>query len=217
MLSRAARHPRYELHGRRLFYKGKLVLPKSSPRIPTLLWLLQNLHKVGWSGFLGKNEKAHRTISYGIDSTFADAYTVWTNISMNFIGKLPRSQGKDTIFVVVDRFTKISHFIALGYPCTTEEVLEVGGQITRVSLIYCIRLRSNFPESSLEGIVSKAGHPTKVQHDGEMEVVNRCLETYLHCLIGGPSLINGQLAFLGQNFGLIPTLRLCMDKIPSYY
>lgn len=35
----------------------------------------------------------------------------WTYITMDFITKLPNSNGKDTIWVVVDRFTKYSNFI----------------------------------------------------------------------------------------------------------
>jgi hypothetical protein len=39
----------------------------------------------------------------------------WTNISMNFLTGLLWSQGYDTIWVVVDRLTKIQHFV----PCQT--------------------------------------------------------------------------------------------------
>jgi len=35
----------------------------------------------------------------------------WTHISVDFITKLPLVKGYNSILVVVDRFTKIAHFI----------------------------------------------------------------------------------------------------------
>ncbi|GJS00937.1 putative nucleotidyltransferase, ribonuclease H [Tanacetum coccineum] len=37
--------------------------------------------------------------------------TIFTDISMDFIGGLPKVKGKDMIFVVVDRLTKYAHFM----------------------------------------------------------------------------------------------------------
>ena len=44
------------------------------------------------------------------------------DITMDFIKGLPRSEGKDTIMVIVDRFTKYGHFITLAHPFTAQEV-----------------------------------------------------------------------------------------------
>ncbi|WVZ22854.1 hypothetical protein V8G54_001398 [Vigna mungo] len=44
---------------------------------------------------------------------------------MDFIGRLPKPKGKDTIFVVVDRFTKYVHFFALSHPYSALEVAQL--------------------------------------------------------------------------------------------
>ena len=44
---------------------------------------------------------------------------------MDFLGGLPRSEGLDTILVVVDCLTQYSHSIALSHPYTAKDVAEV--------------------------------------------------------------------------------------------
>lgn len=46
----------------------------------------------------------------------------WKHISMDFIEGLPKSEGKDTILVVIDMFNKYAHFIPLLHPFNTAHV-----------------------------------------------------------------------------------------------
>ncbi|XP_072088142.1 uncharacterized protein [Arachis hypogaea] len=47
---------------------------------------------------------------------------VWVDISMDFIGELPKANGMDTIFVVVDHMTKYARFFPLSHPFTAKDV-----------------------------------------------------------------------------------------------
>jgi hypothetical protein len=46
-------------------------------------------------------------------------------ISMDFIIELPRAQGKDFIFVVVDRLTKFVHFFSIAIDFSTTQVAKL--------------------------------------------------------------------------------------------
>lgn len=48
----------------------------------------------------------------------------WDTITMDFIESLPKSSGKD-ILVIIDKFTKYAHLLALQHPFTTAQVAQV--------------------------------------------------------------------------------------------
>jgi hypothetical protein len=49
----------------------------------------------------------------------------WQHITMDFIEALPKSEGKDTILVVVDKLTKYAHFIPLSRSFTTKTIVQL--------------------------------------------------------------------------------------------
>lgn len=116
---------------------------------------------------------------------------VWMDVSMDLFSGLPRSEGFDCIFVVVDRLSKYCHFMCLRHPYTAKPVAGVfvrevvhlhGVPDSIVSYHDPLFLSSFWTEffcamgTMLRMIPSY--HP---EMDGQMEVMNHCFEIDLRC------------------------------------
>jgi len=71
-----------------------------------------------------QHSKSPRHAKYVLLEALEVPYAAWTGISMDFITQLRESQGKTQIMVVVDKFTKIAHFIGLHENASGKDVAD---------------------------------------------------------------------------------------------
>jgi len=139
-----------------------------------------------------KNKSSHHA-PYGLSSPLELPYAPWQSIAMDFITELPQSEGCDQLCVIVDRFTKMAHFIPLKEKTALDlarifakEIWKNHGLPTDIVSDRDSRFTSEVWREFLKILdirprMSTAFHP---QTDGQMERLNQTIEAYLRDFVG---------------------------------
>ena len=212
-------HPRYTLVQGRLMFKGRLVVPKGASIITTLFKeyhdgpvggysrVLKTYKRLKsdfyWAGMKNKIEQyvaacttcqqhKHSTLfPTGLLQPLQVPSLIWDDLTMDFTEGLPKSEGFDTILVIVDQLSKYAYFIALKHPFSaqsvalifTKEVVRLHGVPHSIVLdrdkvfmsLFWIEL------FHLQGTLLKRSSTYHPQTAGQTGVVNRSIESYLRC------------------------------------
>jgi hypothetical protein len=120
---------------------------------------------------------------------------------MDFIVRLPKSGNKSVIMVAVDHISKYAHFYALQHPFTTstvsqhfmDQVFKLHGIPHSIVFDCDPTFTSNFWQEmfKIKGTQLHLNTTYHPQTDGQIEVVNKCLETYLRCFASEWKNLNG--------------------------
>jgi len=141
-----------------------------------------------------QKDKAARHQPYGMLQPLELAYSPWQSIAMDFITDLPLSDDCDQLWVVIDRFTKMAHFVPLKKEGKTtgdlvkifaREIWRHHGLPTDIVSDRDSRFTSGVWKEFLQllGIrprMSTAFHP---QTDGQTKRLNQTIEAYLRSFV----------------------------------
>lgn len=220
ILSSLSTNPNFTLHDSFLFHQHQLYVPEGACRTK-ILQLCHDSPMAGHYGVAKTIEllkrqfwwpklypsirafiascptcsraKSNRHKPYGLLMPLPVPDRPWGSVSLDFITDLPMDSNYDAILVIVDRLTKMAHFIPTTKTCTAQ-------QASQLFLDHIVRLHglpddivsdrgSVFMSGFWQGLftllgvkhnASTAFHP---ESDGQTERVNQVLEQYLRCFI----------------------------------
>jgi len=139
-----------------------------------------------------QQNKASRHQPYGLPSPLELPYAPWQSIAMDFITELPVSEGCDQLWVVIDRFTKMAHFVPLREKGAADlakifarEIWRFHGLPTDIVSDRDSRFTSEVWQELLKKLgirprMSTAFHP---QTNGQTERLNQTIEAYLRSFV----------------------------------
>lgn len=131
---------------------------------------------------------------YGLLQPLESHWKPWRSVSMDFITDLPLSNGCDSIWVMVDPFTKMAHFIPLKVEGKkTDDLIRIFAReywrlhgvpsdiISDRDSRFTAHLWKDFLK--LVGIKSRMSTAFHPQSDGQTEIINQLLEMYLRAFV----------------------------------
>jgi transposase InsO family protein len=137
--------------------------------------------------------KAPRHCPFGLLQPLPILSQPWGSIAMHFITDLPTVRAKNSILVVVDRLTKMAHFIPCSKLITAEkttqlildEIVRLHGLPEEIVSDRGPQFASKFWRHLFEllGVdirLSSAFHP---ETNGQIERTNQTFEQYLRCTV----------------------------------
>ena len=136
---------------------------------------------------------APRHARFGLLHPLQVPFAAWASTSVDFITHLPESAGYIQIMVVVNRFTKMAHFIGLEERATARDVADVFHKevwkhhglpteiISDMDAKFAAECRESLGKKlNIKRKMSTAYHP---QTDGQTESVNQVLGGYLRIFV----------------------------------
>ncbi|XP_059291460.1 uncharacterized protein LOC132044941 [Lycium ferocissimum] len=198
------------------FGKGSTLLWTWTRRVPKTLDILAE--HFFWPGMRKDDEKVcsqcqckqakSKVLPHGLYTPLPVPTSPWLDISMDFVLGFPRTKhGKDSIFVVVDRFSKMARFIprlktndaSHVADLFVKEVVKLHGIPKTIISDRDAKFLSHFwrvlwGKLGTKLLFSTSCHP---QTDGQTEVVNRTLGNMLRAVL------KGKLTFWEEHLAMV--------------